>query len=404
MATPEYSRHAASYRPARRRPIRAIVGNLVCRAAVRPRRRVPLAAAGAGLALLSLLAVACGGRHPGVIVAPPRVPTAPGQPPAPDAGGRALVLPAAVKVRVAGRAGTRVLALSLDEYVLGVVRAELLPATLHGDPANPMLEVQAIVSRTYAVANLGRHAAEGFDVCDTTHCQVFRGPTSTEGPTDAAARAVLATRGHVIMYLGRAIQALFHADCGGHTASAASVWGGGDAPYLASVPDSFCSRRPQPEWTSASNAAALAAALDADDRTSVGARLDKVEVAGRDAFGRALLVSLAGTRKVTVRAEVFRGVVNQAFGQRSIRSTRFTVVRQGPRVVISGVGLGHGVGLCQAGAALRARTGQTTAGIIAHYFPGTLIQGASTASVAPKPVLALLAGTHGWVPDRSVER
>lgn len=370
------------------------MGNSVFPAAVRPRRQSPLAAAGPWLVLLPLLAAGCAGRvgrapDSGVVVAPPRVAAAPEQPPAPGFGAHPLVMPATVKVRVTGRAGTRVLSLPLDEYVLGAVRAELLPATLHGDPASPMLEVQAIVSRTYAVANLGRHAAEGFDLCDTTHCQVYRGPTAAEGAADPAARAVVATRGEVITHLGRVIQAVFHADCGGHTASAASVWGGGDAPYLTSVADWFCSRRAQPEWICAHDAAAWAAALNADERTSVGARLDTIEVAGRDASGRALLISLAGSRTITVRAEVFRGVVNQAFGQPSIRSTRFTIANRGPRVMISGVGLGHGVGLCQTGAELRARAGQTPASIIAHYFPGTLIQAASRASVATAPLLSL---------------
>ena len=113
------------------------------------------------------------------------------------------------------------LTLPLDEYVLGAVRAEMLPSTLRAEPASRALDVQALVSRTYAVANLGRHAADGYDLCDTTHCQVYRPATAGEGPADAAARAVNATRGRVPTFEGRVIAGalscrLRRAHCGGH--------------------------------------------------------------------------------------------------------------------------------------------------------------------------------------------
>ena len=343
-------------------------------------------AAGLWLAVVGLAGSSCAGRigrppDSGVKVAPPRIAAAPGEPAEPLAvGGVERPIPATVKIRVADRAGTRILTLPLDGYVLGAVRAELMPATLREDPASPMLDVQALVSRTYAVANLGRHAADGFDLCDTTHCQVYRSAAADESATDQAACAVAATRGQIITYQGRAIQALFHANCGGYTASAASVWGGNDAPYLTSVPDWFCNQHPPPEWTFSETMSTLRSVLNTDQRTSVGGRLDTVAVAGRDPSGRALLVALSGSRSVTVRAEAFRSVVNQAYGQRSIRSARFTIVRRGGRLVISGIGYGHGVGLCQAGAAMRARAGQSPAAIITHYFPGARIEPAQTSA------------------------
>jgi stage II sporulation protein D len=53
--------------------------------------------------------------------------------------------------------------------------------------------------------------------------------------------------------------------------------------------------------------------------------------------------------------------------------------------VFTGVGFGHGVGLCQAGASQRAQAGQSPADIIAHYFPGTRLQAASVAVLLPNP-------------------
>jgi stage II sporulation protein D len=267
--------------------------------------------------------------------------------------------------------------------VLGAVRAEVLPSTLRASPPSRALDVQAIVSRTYAAANLGRHAADGYDLCDTTHCQVYRPAAAGEGPGDAAARAVDATRGKVLTFQGRAIQALFHADCGGHTASAASVWGGTDAPYLESVDDWFCTGRPEGTWTFAVEQRTLLQALNADPRTRVGDRLGRVEVISRDPSGRALAVRLVGSGTVSVRAEVFRSVMTQAFGARSIRSTWFDAAQDGARLRFAGMGFGHGVGLCQGGTVRRAEARQTPVEILAHYFPGTRLQAARTGLVRP---------------------
>ena len=292
-------------------------------------------------------------------------------------------LPATLRVRVSANGGARVLTLSLDDYVLGAVRAEVLPSTLRAGPASRALDVQAIVSRTYATANLGRHTADGYDLCDTTHCQVYRPAAAGEGPGDPAARAVAGTHGQVVTFQGRAIQALFHADCGGHTASAASVWGGTDAPYLESVADWYCERRPASGWTFGVEDARLVRALNADARTRIGASLRRVEIASRDGTGRALAVTLIGSRTISVRAEVFRAVTTQVFGPRSIRSTWFEVGREGSRLRFSGVGFGHGVGLCQTGTLRRVEARQTPAEILAHYFPGTRLQSAAARSARP---------------------
>ena len=349
----------------------------------RRRRRAPAAALCLVLGALAWLTSGCASR--------------PGKPPTGEAmAGRGpawpgQTLPAAITVRVSAKGGSRIVTLPLDEYVLGAVRAEVLPSTLRAEPASRALDVQAIVSRTYAVANLGRHTADGYDLCDTTHCQVYRPAAPGEGPADAAARAVNATRGRIVTFQGRPIQALFHADCGGHTASAASVWGGTDAPYLESVEDGFCSRRPASTWTFDAEASGLIRALNADARTRIGNRFRRFEIASRDPSGRALAVTLVGSTTVSVRAEVFRAVMTQAFGPRAIRSTSFEVARDGARLRFSGVGFGHGVGLCQGGALRRAGARETPADILAHYFPGTRLHAAPAALARPDVAERLFA-------------
>jgi stage II sporulation protein D len=319
-------------------------------------------------------------------VAPPRVavPEDPGAvaTPPPSASGAVTV-----RVRLTDDGGTRVVTMPLDQYVVGAVRAELSPRALQNDVLYRLLQVQAIVSRTYALANIRRHNAEDFDLCDSTHCQLYRGKLASESDADLAARAVAATQGQVITFGGRVIQALFHSSCGGHTTSASAVWGGDDMPYLRPVPDWFCTRPASAtNWEFAVDEPGLRRALNSDVKTTVGSRLARIDVTQRDESGRAELLTLQGTRAPVVRAEEFRAVLRRVFGQRAFRSTWFTVARRGDQFVFTGVGFGHGVGLCQTGASQRAQAGQMPSDIVSHYYPGTRLQAASLALVGPAPV------------------
>jgi stage II sporulation protein D len=341
--------------------------------AVTQGRLFPIAAALAAVLLVS--ACAASSRNGRVFVTPPRTPPAP-------------IETVEIRVRITDAQGARVVSMPLDDYVVGAVRAELSPNSLQRDGMDRILDVQAVVSRTYAVANLGRHGAEGFDLCDGTHCQLYRRPLRTEHDHDPAARAVAATRGQVITFGGRPIQAVFHSSCGGHTAAAEDVWTGTAVSYLRPVPDWFCSRGHEAHWEFVADEQQIRRALNADTRTAIGDRLDRIDIVRRDAAGRAARIAIAGTRTPVVRAEEFRRVMAQAFGPKSIQSTWFTVTRRGSQFQFTGVGYGHGVGLCQTGAALRAQAGQTPATILAHYFPGTRVEFVSAlASVISRRLL-----------------
>jgi stage II sporulation protein D len=76
-----------------------------------------------------------------------------------------------------------------------------------------------------------------------------------------------------------------------------------------------------------------------------------------------------------LRGEQFRTLLNDAFGPRTIMSTRFVVERTGQTYTLTGSGYGHGVGLCQVGAATRARRGESLDEIFAAYFPGASLVG-----------------------------
>lgn len=280
-------------------------------------------------------------------------------------------LPAVPVVRVSVP-GQGVRALAMEDYLTGVVSGELAVGALDPVIAGPMLELQAVVARTWAVAHRGRHAREGFDFCTTTHCQVMRADAEIlPANRPAIRRAVEATRGWVLVHEGRPIDAVFHSDCGGSTGAADLVWGGQGRPYLRAVADEPCRRRASSAWRYSAADEDLRRALNADARTAVGERLDALRVLQHDDSGRVALVALDGARSPVVRGEQLRAVLARQFGPQSIRSPRYTIGRDGGRWVFTGRGRGHGVGLCQLGAMARLRAGAAVGAVLATYYPGS---------------------------------
>ena len=127
-------------------------------------------------------------------------------------------------------------------------------------------------------------------------------------------------------------------------------------------------------WSFDTTRDALRDALNADARTRVGNQLTAVEIDEKDHAGRAELVTLRGTRTVTVRGDVLREVMTRAFGVKSLRSTLFSVERnQATRWSSTAAGSATASGLCQAGALARLQAGRVADSVLAHYFPGTTI-------------------------------
>jgi stage II sporulation protein D len=286
----------------------------------------------------------------------------------------------AASLRVQLKDGTALVVreISLEAYVTATALSELHPAMGDEAVAARMFEVQAVIARTYALSNRGRHAKEGFDLCSNTHCQLYDPARVKTSRWSAAARtAVQKTAGEVLWFADAPARAVFHADCGGHTSNAAAVWGGLGPAYLAAARDSGPAGNAHARWTFEPKAAAVLAALNADQRTAVGARLDRIEIAGRDDAGRAEKILLRGTRTFVVRGEVFRDVVTRRLGIHTLRSTLFSVTMTRDTFVFEGKGFGHGVGLCQAGARARLKAGASADAVLAHYFPGTRVSRAA---------------------------
>lgn len=262
--------------------------------------------------------------------------------------------PGALRVSAQGSA-LRVLNLvDVEDYLPSVVEAEA-----DGFPP-AALEVQAVVSRTFAVT-AKRH--RDFGLCDLAHCQVYRGVTTNE----AAHHAVDATAGQLLLADdGAPRPAYFHASCGGHTSTAQDVFG--EVAAGRAVADASCATH---AWSFSTSSAKWAAAFNVKPNGSA------LEVLRRDAGGRVLELRVFGKK---LSADAFLSLAGRAFGWRAVRSARFTSTETRATVSLSGSGTGHGVGFCQLGAKELAGRGASATEILQHYFPD-----AHVAPVANKP-------------------
>jgi stage II sporulation protein D len=280
--------------------------------------------------------------------------------------------PAAIRVGVKDGNRITIRKVPIETYVQAAILSEFAPPNGDPDTVERMLEVQAVIGRTYALAHMNRHGSEGFDVCATTHCQLFEPSRLTTSRWAAQSQqAVRQTIATVLWFRNAPADTLFHADCGGTTSRADEVWSGVGQPYLVSRQDDGPAAGAHATWRYESTGAAMIAALNKDARTRVGAALRGVQVLERDAAGRAERIAIQGSQEHVVRGEEFRDVLSQSFGARAVRSTWFDVRRTGTSYIFEGRGFGHGVGLCQAGALARIRAGVKLSAVLEQYFPGT---------------------------------
>jgi stage II sporulation protein D len=119
---------------------------------------------------------------------------------------------------------------NIEEYLRGVVPAEMGPRSF---PEIEALKAQAVAARTYAIAHLADHAAEGYDLCDSQACQVYEGAGAEHPLTD---RAVRETAGEIVTFQGRPIDAMYQSTCAGHTEDAVALFPERAQPYLKGVP------------------------------------------------------------------------------------------------------------------------------------------------------------------------
>lgn len=261
--------------------------------------------------------------------------------------------------------------LPLEEYILGVTAAEM-PSTFHSEA----LKAQSVIARTYALwkGEKGNDRHPGTELCtDPGHCQAYYDDDTLRGLWGNAyeekharmADAVNATAGQVLVYKDCLAETYYHSTCGGRTASAAEVWGE-DVPYLQSVSCSHDSHAPRYRETFTIGLSELPWLLGDGVSPCIavaeGEQVDHVPaVEGKTESGRIQTVSYAGI--------LFDGAdFRTALG---LNSTNFTLKAEGDTLVVTTLGFGHGVGLCQYGADGMAKEGKDYKSILSHYYKGT---------------------------------
>jgi stage II sporulation protein D len=279
---------------------------------------------------------------------------------------------------------TAVNRLGLEAYLAGVLSAEMGRRESSEDEA---LAAQAVVSRTFAVRNLGKRQSEGFDLNATVADQVYGGIMAE---TPQAWKAVRETSGQILTYHKAPIDAFFFSTCGGRTANGSEVFANGGRPYLRSIRDedetglAYCRISPRFRWREEWTAGELATILQ---RTLPGVAalrepvesVRSVRVVQRTASDRVARIDIAlGRQEVSVEGPAIRRVLHPPADQ-ILRSSAFTLTETRTedrltRLVADGSGSGHGVGFCQWGAVGRARAGQSYTQILAAYFQGTEIE------------------------------
>ena len=269
----------------------------------------------------------------------------------------------ALELRHRGAGLTAVNIVPVDDYLLSVV-----PEEMPTDWPAEALKAQSVAARSFALKSRGRHAAEGYDLCTTTHCQLYKGIASEKTASTAAVRA---TRGEVLTYGGQPIEALFHTDSGGMTESSEDVWGN-PIPYLRAVRDTPLGTMP---WTKTMSTAALEQKLAAKGH-NIG-RLRAIELSplavgraakDRTASGRVKAMTVTGTKgSVTLSGTAWRSLLG-------LKSTLFSAKLTKDSVTFTGFGAGHGLGISQWGAERLAEAGKSYADILHHYYTGVTLQ------------------------------
>jgi stage II sporulation protein D len=258
------------------------------------------------------------------------------------------------ELRIQARDGLLLLTLTmpLEEYVAAVLQGE--SATFKSDEA---MKAMAVAARTYAVRFGSRHTLEGFDFCDTTHCQDLR--LGIRSPRAQA--AALATEGELLWFEGRPAAAYYHRSCGGELEDAGVLEPDLHVAYLRPRHDDYCIRTPD-EWRIEIGKADLARAL--------GRPVAAVRVVARSDSGRVQKL-LINDRAIS--ATDFRFAVGRTLGWDKLRSDLYQEQDMGDRIAFRGRGQGHGVGLCQRGAETMGQQGRGYREILAYYYPGTAV-------------------------------
>ena len=312
---------------------------------------------------------------------------------------------------------------NIEDYVKGV-----LPYEMSASWPIEALKAQAVCARSFVLGNLNKHKSYGFDVCNTTNCQVYHGTERADANTNSAADQ---TKGQILMYDGKLAVGYFFSSSGGATENNENVWGGTPIPYLRGVNDIYedASASSKNTWSVTFTAEQIASKLKsagysigtvADVKVTKRTEMDNVnEVTVTDTTGKSVVIKNDKVRTVfglnSIRytingddsssggntnggvyvngssvadggfyaigangAKTYIGSVNgktalTGSGTSKVTVSSSTKATTSNTYTFSGTGWGHNVGMSQYGARSMAKMGFNYTDILKFYFTGITI-------------------------------
>ncbi len=290
---------------------------------------------------------------------------------------------------------TAVNCVGMEDYLLSVISSEMKSSA-----SLELLKAHAVISRSWLALRVDdrrlRLAApdpsqpplphERFDVCADDHCQRYQGLTMAVG--DAVRQAIDETWGQMLRYGGEICDTRYSKCCGGRTELYSTCWEDRDYPYLRSVEDPWCDcenseilsqvlndydleTRDFHDWTVRYTQQDLSELVRRRSGTDFGL-ITALEPLRRGPSGRISSLRIVGTKRSEVIGKEL--AIRRVLSESHLKSSAFEISREGGDFVLHGRGWGHGVGLCQIGAAVMAAEGYDYRQILAHYYEGTEVE------------------------------
>lgn len=319
----------------------------------------------------------------------------------------------ALKLIVEGDRITAVNVIGVEDYLLSVISSEMkATASLE------LLKAHAVISRSWVITQIENRKAgrrntsttgglqesgmllrwwdhddhEHFDVCADDHCQRYQGLSVALG--DNVRRAVSETWGQVLRHGGEICDARFSKCCGGMTERFSTCWEDRDYPYLRVLPDTpegggrcFCDTDDETvlsqilndydletkdfyRWKVHFNRKELSELVSRRSGIDFG-EVRSMEPLERGGSGRISRLRINGSVRTAVIGKEL--MIRKILSETHLKSSAFDLEWNGDELTLSGRGWGHGVGLCQIGAAVMAHQGYDYRQILEHYYPETTV-------------------------------
>ena len=293
----------------------------------------------------------------------------------------------------------------IEDYLTSVIASEM-----SGTSSVELLKAHAIISRSWLLAQLkeneniskvedncqfstvnsqfikwyDREAHTHFDVCADDHCQRYQGVSRKVTPQ--VYEAIRATRGIVLCYEGEVCDARFSKCCGGITELYESCWDDTPHPYLSVIHDPFCNTNDPKilsevlnhydqstdfyRWTVEYTQRELSDLVRRRGGFDYGDILDLIPIE-RGPSGRIVRLQIVGTKATRIIGKELE--IRRTLSESHLYSSAFDVEKRDTSFVLHGSGWGHGVGLCQIGAAVMGAQGYNYQEILHHYYPEAML-------------------------------